>query len=104
MERHGDVESLPDTPTDGIDSTRRHPSMLFRRYADRLVVRTPAKLNLFLEILGRRDDGYHELATLMVAVNLYDTLEFAEEPTGAVRLLCDDDKLTTGPENLVCRA
>jgi 4-diphosphocytidyl-2-C-methyl-D-erythritol kinase len=78
--------------------------MLFRRYADRLVVRTPAKLNLFLEILGRRDDGYHELATLMVAVNLYDTLEFAEEPTGAVRLLCDDDKLTTGPENLVCRA
>jgi 4-diphosphocytidyl-2-C-methyl-D-erythritol kinase len=78
--------------------------MLFRRYADRLVVRTPAKLNLFLEILGRRDDGYHELATLMVAVNLYDGLEFTEEPSGAVRLLCDHDDLGTGSDNLVCRA
>jgi 4-diphosphocytidyl-2-C-methyl-D-erythritol kinase len=78
--------------------------MLFRRHAAGLVVRTPAKVNLFLEVLARRDDGYHELATLMVAVNLYDTLEFTEEPTGAVRLLCDHDNLTTGPDNLICRA
>jgi 4-diphosphocytidyl-2-C-methyl-D-erythritol kinase len=40
----------------------------------------------------------------MVAVNLYDTLEFTEEPTRAVRLLCDHDSLTTGPDNLICRA
>jgi len=36
-------------------------------------VRAPAKVNLFLEVLRRRDDGYHDLATLMVAVGLYDT-------------------------------
>ena len=36
---------------------------------------TPAKVNLFLEVLGRRPDGYHDLATLMVTVGLYDTLE-----------------------------
>ena len=40
-----------------------------------VVVAAPAKLNLFLELLGKRPDGYHELATLMVAVDLYDTLE-----------------------------
>jgi 4-diphosphocytidyl-2-C-methyl-D-erythritol kinase len=104
MERRGDVEKLPDTPTDGIHSTRTHPSMLIRRHSAGLVVRAPAKVNLFLEVLRRRDDGYHELATLMVAVNLYDTLEFTEEPTGAVRLLCDHDSLNTGPDNLICRA
>jgi len=67
-------------------------------------VRTPAKVNLFLEVLARRTDGYHELATLMVAVSLYDTLEFTEEPSGATRLLCDHPSLSTGPDNLICRA
>lgn len=38
----------------------------------------PAKINLFLEILGRRPDGYHELATLMAPVDLCDTLEIRE--------------------------
>lgn len=67
-------------------------------------VLTPAKVNLFLEVLRRRADGYHELATLMIAVSLYDTLEFREDPTGAVRLACDLPSLSTGPDNLVCRA
>ena len=40
-------------------------------------VPAPAKLNLFLEVLGRRPDGYHELETLMVPVRLYDTLIFS---------------------------
>ena len=60
----------------------------------------PAKLNLFLEILGRRPDGYHEIETLMVAVNLHDRLTFADEPSGAVTLCCDDPALPTGVGNL----
>jgi 4-diphosphocytidyl-2-C-methyl-D-erythritol kinase len=39
-----------------------------------VVVRTPAKLNLFLELHGKRPDGYHELETVMVAVNCFDAL------------------------------
>ena len=35
----------------------------------------PAKVNLSLEVLGRRDDGYHEIRTSALAVDLYDTLE-----------------------------
>jgi 4-diphosphocytidyl-2-C-methyl-D-erythritol kinase len=78
--------------------------MLIRRHSTGLVVHTPAKVNLHLEVLRRREDGYHELETLLVAVNLYDTLEFTEEPSGAVRLQCDHDNLSTGPDNLICRA
>lgn len=37
-------------------------------------VRAPAKLNLYLEVLGRRDDGFHELETLMVPVRIWDSL------------------------------
>ena len=53
--------------------------MLLRQQGRTLVVHTPAKLNLFLEVLGKRTDGYHELETLMVSVGLYDTLRFTEE-------------------------
>ena len=64
----------------------------------------PAKLNLFLEILGRRDDGYHELESVMVTVDLFDRLEFADDPTGQITLECDDPSLPTDSSNLVVRA
>src|SRR6185503_18631212 len=44
-------------------------------------VRCPAKLNLFLEVLGRRPDGYHELSTVMAPVALFDTLTVREAKT-----------------------
>lgn len=40
-------------------------------------VKAPAKINLTLEIIGKRDDGFHELQSIMHAVNLFDTLDFA---------------------------
>jgi 4-diphosphocytidyl-2-C-methyl-D-erythritol kinase len=78
--------------------------MLIRRSEAGVLVRAPAKVNLFLEVLRRRADGYHELTTLMLAVSLYDTLEFVERPEDSVSLSCDLDTLSTGPDNLVCRA
>src|SRR5438045_753982 len=64
----------------------------------------PAKVNLFLEVVGKRPDGFHELRTLMAAVSLYDTLTFAPAPPGPIRLSCPGVPLSTGPENLVVRA
>jgi 4-diphosphocytidyl-2-C-methyl-D-erythritol kinase len=78
--------------------------MLMRRFAPAVVIHTPAKVNLFLEVLARRADGYHDLATLMVPVGLYDTLEFREAPAGSLELWCDAPSLSTGPDNLVTRA
>jgi 4-diphosphocytidyl-2-C-methyl-D-erythritol kinase len=78
--------------------------MLSERHADAVVVWAPAKVNLHLEVLAKRPDGYHEIATLMVAVSLYDTLEFKEENSGEIQLDCDHADLTTGADNLVSRA
>lgn len=71
-------------------------------YLDDVVVWAPAKVNLFLEVLGKRPDGYHEIATLMTAIRLYDTLVFRADPS--LRLQCSDASLSTGPENLVLKA
>ena len=57
--------------------------MIVRPIAGGVEVLAPAKLNLFLEVLGRRPDGYHEIETLMVAVDLYDTLTVRRRPVGS---------------------
>lgn len=61
-----------------------------------------AKINLFLRVLGRRDDGYHELCTVFQTVSLHDNLTFTE--AGDVFLTCDDPKIPTGEENLIVKA
>jgi 4-diphosphocytidyl-2-C-methyl-D-erythritol kinase len=53
-----------------------------------LEVLAPAKLNLFLEVLDKRADGFHEIETLMYPIDVYDTLVFRSEPHGEVRLTC----------------
>ncbi len=62
--------------------------MNVHRLAASVIVRAPAKLNLFFEVLGRRSDGYHEIETLMVPISLYDELVATREPNAAVRVTC----------------
>jgi 4-diphosphocytidyl-2-C-methyl-D-erythritol kinase len=69
-----------------------------------IVVAAPAKINLFLELLGKRPDGYHELATLMVAVSLCDALSFFDRPQGGIELTCDRPELSTATDNLIVKA
>lgn len=78
--------------------------MIVRRLDDGVEILAPAKVNLYLEILGKRPDGYHEIETLMVAVNLHDRLVFSDDASGAVTLTCDDPRLPTGGANLVVKA
>jgi 4-diphosphocytidyl-2-C-methyl-D-erythritol kinase len=85
------------------------PSPTFSRTAQftsagSVVVAAPAKLNLFLELRNKRPDGYHDLESLMVAVNLFDTLEVGLRTDGLIELECDPPGLPTGPENLVYKA
>ena len=69
-------------------------------------VRLPAfaKINLCLQILGRRPDGYHELRTIFQAISLHDTLELERTPQPEITIETNDPALPTGPENLVWRA
>ena len=82
--------------------------MRFRRQGPSLVVDTPAKLNLFLDVRGKRPDGFHELETLMVSIGLFDTLRFSAADEGTTLSIrdagarCPD--LSPGPDNLVRRA
>lgn len=64
-----------------------------------------AKLNLCLEIIGKRDDNYHEITSIMQAVDLHDTLTFAHADDGVLTIECDDPKLAAeGESNLVLKA
>ncbi|MDE6108264.1 MAG: hypothetical protein K2F83_06295 [Oscillospiraceae bacterium] len=45
-----------------------------------ITVEAPAKLNLALDVLGKREDGYHEMKMVMQSVSLFDTLTLTHEP------------------------
>jgi 4-diphosphocytidyl-2-C-methyl-D-erythritol kinase len=57
-------------------------SMIQRISPNQVLIRAPAKVNLFLHVLGRRSDGYHELNSLMLPVALYDVLVIETQPFG----------------------
>ncbi len=63
-----------------------------------------AKVNLGIEVLGLRPDGYHEIRTLFQTVNLYDTLEFILTPSDEVLLEGDDPSIPWDENNLIYRA
>ena len=77
--------------------------MHLTRYLDDVVAWAPAKVNLYLEVLAKRPDGYHALETLMVTAGLFDTLVLRAAPAD-ITLTCSDPTLSTGADNLVVRA
>jgi 4-diphosphocytidyl-2-C-methyl-D-erythritol kinase len=66
-------------------------------------VLSPAKVNLHLEVLERRADGYHEVQTLMMRIDLFDEMEIHPGGQG-IRLIAEGEATPGGPENLACRA
>ena len=66
------------------------------------MLRASAKVNLALEVLGKRADGYHEIATVLQAVDLFDRI--AVETADSLSLHTDDPDLPTDEGNLVMRA
>ncbi|MBY0588323.1 4-(cytidine 5'-diphospho)-2-C-methyl-D-erythritol kinase [bacterium] len=68
-----------------------------------LTLDAPAKINLHLEVLGKRPDGYHELESLLLTISLRDTLVFSERTAGE-EIVCDDPLAGPTSDNLVTRA
>ncbi len=68
------------------------------------IVHAPAKINLHLEVLGLRPDGFHELAMVMQTLDLADTLHLRSTADGQIRLRCPGADLPTDGNNLIVRA
>ena len=70
-----------------------------------LAIRVPAKINLHLEVVGRRTDGFHELRTLFQSVGLFDTLRGRPAEEGRLDLeIVPEGAVGAGEDNLVLRA
>lgn len=63
-----------------------------------------AKVNLFLRVLGKREDGYHEIETVFQTVSLKDILTFSERDDGLIELTCNNADIPVDERNLVARA
>jgi len=70
----------------------------------RITVTAPAKINLILEIQGRRPDGYHELKTVMHTLELADRVAIRETREPGIRVTCDHPDVPQGEGNLVYKA
>ncbi|MGM0454444.1 MAG: 4-(cytidine 5'-diphospho)-2-C-methyl-D-erythritol kinase [Thermodesulfobacteriota bacterium] len=70
-------------------------------------IQAPAKINLFLDVLGKRTDGYHELRSLMCPIGIYDTVRLSCEPADApadISVVCTHPDVPSGRANLAWSA
>ena len=67
-----------------------------------LRLRSFAKINLHLQVIGRRADRFHDLCTVFQTISLHDTLTLS--PADEIRMTCGEDSIPAGEENLVVRA
>ncbi|MGI6754016.1 MAG: 4-(cytidine 5'-diphospho)-2-C-methyl-D-erythritol kinase [Eubacteriales bacterium] len=69
-----------------------------------IVEAAPAKINLYLDILSKRPDGYHNIVSVMQAVTLSDTVRIKSAPGSGINLSVTGDRAPGGRENLAYRA
>ena len=69
-----------------------------------MIIKAPAKINLYLEIINKRQDGYHNIESLMHTVSLFDELELSEIKEDKIELVCSDSSLPADKNNLVYKA
>ncbi|MCR5557540.1 MAG: 4-(cytidine 5'-diphospho)-2-C-methyl-D-erythritol kinase [Butyrivibrio sp.] len=69
----------------------------------RLEKKAYAKINLGLDVTGKRADGYHIVRMIMQNVDLFDTLTFEDNETGEVNLTASSERIPTDDSNLICK-
>ncbi len=67
-------------------------------------LKAPAKINLSLDVLGRRPDGYHELSTVMQTIDLYDEITLTCNDSGKVTVSCDYEGIPCDERNICVKA
>jgi 4-diphosphocytidyl-2-C-methyl-D-erythritol kinase len=61
-----------------------------------------AKINLHLQVVGKREDGFHDLCTVFQTISFHDSLSVS--PATTVELTCEDKRISVGDDNLIVRA
>ena len=70
----------------------------------KIIIKSPAKINLHLEVIGKREDGFHELAMIMQNIDLSDYLEFQINNEGLIKLESDCNELSLSSDNLIVKS
>ena len=71
---------------------------------DFLIAKAHAKINLHLEVLGIRSDGFHELAMVMQSINLSDQLKMIKRVDNTINLKSNNKEISNGDDNLIIKA
>jgi len=70
----------------------------------KIIIKSPAKINFHLEVLGKREDGFHELAMIMQNIDLSDYLELEINNKGLIKLESDCNELSVSSDNLIVKS
>ena len=79
-------------------------SKMSKLSTSKFFIKSPAKINLHLEIIGKREDGYHELAMIMHNIDLADYIELENHQSGKIILTSDCRDLPLDEDNLILKA
>lgn len=71
---------------------------------DAISVRTPAKINLSLDIIGKRQDGYHFVRSIMQAITIFDEMTVTPNGLGEIRITCSNEDIPCDHRNLAYKA
>ncbi len=69
----------------------------------KIILKSPAKINLHLEVLGKRKDGYHELSMIMQSIDLSDFIEMEFNHFGKLNLDSNSNELSSNKDNLIIK-
>ncbi len=67
-------------------------------------IKAPAKINARLEVTGKRPDGYHDIFSIMIPVELFDNIEIRPNSTGQINIKSTGYFVPQDPTNLICKA
>jgi len=69
-----------------------------------MTLHAPAKVNLYLRVLGKRPDGYHEIETIFERIALFDKITLRSLKSNEIKISCDNPGVPKGKNSLACRA
>ena len=70
----------------------------------KLVMKALAKINWALDVVGKRDDGYHNVEMVMQSIDLYDTLVIEEKAGDDIEIICDSSSIPLDSNNIAYKA